>query len=184
MFTSIGNRVGPCPVCGRGFGRIPDGNYRLTSDTLELVSGASQDEVQKLYDILKQARDSEQAIREVEARVPALAPVVLQFRKSGVDWKFWVPLILAILSFILAPAYTQAVTDAPPSREEIAKLIEERLPRSDQSGSSRTQAPAPIPAERQPAVSDKQPRNAQCGCESGQKYKRCCGRPAEAIGNC
>jgi hypothetical protein len=48
---------------------------------------------------------------------------------------------------------------------------------------SPVEAPSPFeaPAPGEAPATVQTPRNAQCPCQSGQKYKRCCGRTAPAL---
>lgn len=66
--TLIGNKSGPCPVCG-GVGSVPDGLYEFTGDTLRIVTSWSP---ARRHDLLEKLRAAQTAGRDRERAEAAL----------------------------------------------------------------------------------------------------------------
>jgi hypothetical protein len=156
-FTLTDTSVGPCPNCG-GMGRVPDGDYRMVKDTVQLLRGRSPEQLLRLVNVLQTYRDAPDLDDRVRTEVPELAAALQQ--DGTVDWKFWLPVLVAVLLFLLGPKYASMFEKPDPSLQEIVQILEREA--------SPTSAPTP-------EVSNKTPRNAPCPCGSGRKFKRCHG---------
>ncbi|MGX7596282.1 SEC-C metal-binding domain-containing protein [Planococcus plakortidis] len=174
-----GNEVGPCPYC-RGWGHVPDGTFRVVQGAIELISAPQRtlDELVKLNLLLRRVTEAdlekEKVFKKIEKETPQFSPL-LEFLKNE-DFRFWLPVILSILS-ILIPLYATGNTEEPDV--EINQVINHIY----------QQPVNPVPALTSPLISnamssetkaipikvEKIGRNAACPCGSGIKYKRCHG---------
>jgi hypothetical protein len=168
-------RITGCPSCG-GVGRVPDGQYALLDDTINIVQGTSRNELAALYEILRDSTRPEEVVERIEKDAPSFAEIAREKSKNSVDWKFWAGIMLTLLTFVLGPAYAQMMQGDPPSREEIERIIREQLPRQ-QFAPSGTQLPPPQGAPPFVAAEPKIGRNDPCPCGSGRKHKKCHGAP-------
>jgi hypothetical protein len=114
-----GNKVGPCPRCG-GVGSVPDGEFDLIEDTLEVVRSADlpRDVLQQLIDVMQahasgNASDAD-VIEQVESTAPSLASVVRDYLAKS-DPASWLTLLVTILLAMTQPT--------APSAQDIAKEI-------------------------------------------------------------
>ncbi|MGI8440901.1 MAG: hypothetical protein ACR2NV_12070 [Thermoleophilaceae bacterium] len=132
VVTMEGNRVGPCPECG-GMSRVPDGVYSLVDDTLNVVTtaeGLGREGLQRLIEVLREARTPEEAAQRVSGEAPNLAPLVnlIVTRGSGQDWKQWAMLIATVLTVVLQYMQWQhPKSPSLPSAGTIAQEACERL---------------------------------------------------------
>jgi hypothetical protein len=117
--TLAGNKVDSCPRCG-GMGSVPDGEFDLIDDVLEVVRSADLpvEVLQDLIDILQGhaeggASDAE-LIERVETDAPGLASVVRDYLAKS-DPASWLALLATILLAMTQPT--------APSAQDIAKEI-------------------------------------------------------------
>ena len=73
--TLVGNTAGPCPRCG-DMGHVPDGTFSFTEDTIELLQGPQRtvSELQRLAEILRQARERNASTEEVAETIRRESP--------------------------------------------------------------------------------------------------------------
>lgn len=174
--TLAGNVVGPCPACGIGMGRIPDGTYDTVHGTLRMLlkDPVSADMLRTLARILQASwevgADQAAVAERIEAEAPELREFASSLRNLKLDWKFWLPFLVAILSLL---AQLQIIGPRPEqvSDEQIERAV-------------RRAVEQPTPTSQQPTASTigKTGRNSPCPCGSGMKYKRCHGRNAPSHG--
>jgi len=83
------------------------------------------------------------------------------------------------------PAAVPPAPTAPSSPKHVSDLIRTETQSQTNGqwsmGSNCKPAPTPTPAPAKPTKQPRNiPRNAPCPCNSGQKFKRCCGNPLAA----
>lgn len=106
--TMMGNKVGPCPVCG-GMASIPDGVYQLADDALTGITPTPEwrERLQRAVTIVEEARargaEAEEVRDELEREAPELTPVINVFvERAGDQWAQWLTVLLAFLQVLLA----------------------------------------------------------------------------------
>jgi hypothetical protein len=141
-----GNKIGPCPRCG-GVGSIPDGEFKVIDDALEVVRSADlpPDVLQSLIDVLQahaagSATDAE-VIERVEADAPGLASVVKDFLAKS-DPASWLTLLVTILLAMSQPT--------APSASDIANEIWANEPPAAVQAKPRPRPPAARPRAKRP----------------------------------
>lgn len=169
--TFVGNRAGPCPVCG-GMGHVPDGIFNFVGNTIEILSAPQRtfDELSRLAKILREAREKRQNPEEVaetiRKEVPELAHLVDFLPKTRADLYAFLALIISVITLITQIGQggnttnitvNQTINQVFVETDKVAKLKEMMELQSKQT-------------------TPKQGRNKQCPCGSGKKYKKCCGR--------
>lgn len=164
-FSNMG--AGPCPAC-RGTGHIPDGVYNFIGNTIELLSGSARtvSELERLANILKQAREKkssfEDVSNEIEAQVPELSSIKDILPKTRTELYAFIAIIISIITLLLSQASSQE-----PSKVEINNVINNIYQQSPN-----------IPQERNEIEQQKKKpkigRNEPCPCGSGKKHKKCC----------
>jgi hypothetical protein len=145
--TMAGNTAGPCPACA-GMGEIPDGVYDFVGDTIRVVatSGYSRTQLERLADLIAQARVARaspiEVVEQLEREAPELSEVAkrLLVPRTPADLVAWLTLILMAIQMLLSI----------PGREGLSEADINRL--TDRAVERALQQPAP-PAGDQPAAS-------------------------------
>ncbi|MGC3005361.1 hypothetical protein ACPF8X_45000, partial [Streptomyces sp. G35A] len=107
-------RVRPCPQCG-GEGRAVDGAYRLFKNTLSMLLGHSPQQLAQLYDLLSRSGSSDDIASKVDRELPEFSEVIRSQPSGLFERKDWVNLLIALILFVIGPAYNSLTTDEPPS---------------------------------------------------------------------
>lgn len=165
--TFSGCASGPCPACG-GIGHIPDGVYNFVGNTIELLSGPSRTvtELQRLADILKNAREkqsSRQEIsKEIEKELPELSSLKDILPKTRTELYAFIAIIISTIALLVSQSQSEE-----PQKIQVNNVINniyQQLP----------QTPETKKHILKPENSKKVGRNEPCPCGSGKKYKKCC----------
>jgi SEC-C motif len=167
--TFINCGSGPCPKCG-GSGHIPDGIYNFIGNTIELLSGPSRtvSELQRLAEILNQARNRKKSIEEVSERIEKELPWFSSLKdllpKSRTEFYPFIGIVIAVVGLIIG----QLKQDQPPkvTVNQVVNIIcqEPAIHSHQQTVTTTTKVKA----------KKKVGRNDPCPCGSGKKYKKCC----------
>ena len=186
--TFIGNRVGPCPVCG-SMASIVDGTYDVVDGAAirRTITSAVRGLTGQTVDV-----DALLAIRRVleEARAAGYAGPPLQQKlerevpsvRGRLDWlsspegmatAAWltliIPSLLALISILIALRSTSG--SGPPARvsdQQIQQIVDQTLHTIQVTGTSAP--PSPTSAEHPPPA-----RHEPCWCGSGKRYRNCHG---------
>ena len=103
--TFVGNRAGPCPICG-GMGHIPDGVFNFVGDTIEILSAPRRtvDELSRLAKILREAREKKQGPEEVAQTIrkelPELSRLADLLPKTRAELYAFLALIIAVVTLL------------------------------------------------------------------------------------
>lgn len=167
--------VPDCPECGET-GRILAGTFDFTENTVKLLQGPERtvEELQRLQEILRVARESGASAEEVRSTVqrefpgwgPALAKLLVP--KTPADLTGYLMLILAIISVLLAREQLEQAKETEPD-QIINNIIVQEAP----AVPGQPQA-SPTPSTNS-TYGTKIGRNKPCPCESGDKFKNCHG---------
>jgi hypothetical protein len=165
--------VGPCPVCG-GIGRIPDGIYSTTTDTIRVVAttAKSAQSLSTLLRILQQAHDQHATADELakalddEGNLKPIAEVVRRLPRK-LDIKYWIGIAIAVVALLEGQATDQKVSQIGSEVDRIYAQVLAQHP-------SASPTPSPQPQSSSRPVKSVG-RNQPCPCGSGKKYKRCHG---------
>jgi hypothetical protein len=104
--TMSGNKS-KCPACG-AWADIPDGVFDITDGVIEILSGPAitRQRLEALRDVLLQVKQggtsSEQAIEQLEAQVPELAPFWLRIAQNPAVTAWLVVLLTTVLLLLTA----------------------------------------------------------------------------------
>lgn len=173
-----GCTVGPCPTCG-GKGNVIDGTYQFIGAALRRIADGSRtpEQLRQLQQILQQARQQAGAPREVPERIEAGAPEMSDFaawmrqflvpKNAGEFWQL-IGVILAAIPLLMLLNQKQELDD-----KQIAAIVEKAV----SSTMEKAQAQSPSQTDTKPVATTKKKvgRNDPCPCNSGKKYKVCCG---------
>lgn len=189
-----GVTVGPCPRCG-GTGRVPDGIYEFASRAFSRLASRPTPDLQRLLEILQRFESGlatpDEVREEVDEQVPAASSLIAKMLSAeGAATAAWLAVLLMIVLDLLgrgsgpdhahqAEVNVDQRTDLDVSVEvdvvqdlsddEVARIVDEVLERQRLTSKAETHAAM----ERMQKVG----RNAPCPCGSGQKHKRCHGKP-------
>lgn len=147
-------------------GTVPDGRYSTVGKALTLLSGSrfSQETMQRLAAILEQARleppQSEAVLQQI-AEVPGLGRAIVKLLpESKSDWYTVIGILLSVIYFLYSIQQPQALNE-----DQMARAVQRGVEAAQQSLIERVEPYAERPG-----------RNQACPCDSGKKYKNCCGR--------
>jgi hypothetical protein len=164
--TMVGNTVGPCPVCG-GIGEIPDGVYDFVGDTIRVVatSGYSRDQLQRLADLIAQARvagaSPREVVQQIEREAPELSEVAkrLLVPRTPADLVAWLTLFLMALQMLSSTSGGQDLSEAEINRltdQAVERAMEEPPPPTGGAQPRKSAAKKPpLPPRKQQAAKDK-----------------------------
>lgn len=169
--TFAGCTASPCPLCG-GIGHIPDGTYNFTQDTIELLQGpaATVSELERLAQILREAREHNASVEEVRETIqqetPNLSELSRLLPRTRNELYAFLAVVMAAIQLILSTASAQGVNIQEVDidfNQVIGITLEQH-----------THQPTTQPRSQGiPKVG----RNEPCPCDSGKKYKKCHGDP-------
>lgn len=162
------NRSGPCPKCG-GSGHVPDGVFNIIGDAIHIVSAPSRtkQELRRFAEVLEVARATNKSVsavkEELESTLPDLSGIMKYAPESKAEWLAFIGVMLALIQVYLA-AFPPSSGQQQPGTPNITvnQIIEQTLV-SDPSNVGGN-----LPRQ-------KVGRNEPCPCNSGKKYKKCCG---------
>jgi hypothetical protein len=161
----VGNTVGPCPVCG-GIGEVPDGVYDFVGDTIRVVatSGYSRDQLQRLADLIAQARVAGASPREVVLQIEREAPELSEVAKrllvprTPADLGAWLTLLLMALQMLLSTSGRQDLSEAEVNRltdQAVERAMKEPPPPTGGAQPRKSAANKPSLAPKQQAAERK-----------------------------
>lgn len=162
-----GNRSGPCPKCG-GMGHVPDGVFNFIGSTIEILSAPERtiSELLRFTQILREAKENsdtkEQVVSRIAKELPGLAVLAKLLPENRSE-------LYGFLAIVLAAAQLFS-TPAQPTNTPITVNLTQIIQQIITEPSDHPQAVSALAAN-----SKKHGRNDLCVCESGVKYKRCCG---------
>jgi hypothetical protein len=122
--TFSGNRAGPCPACG-GIGHIPDGVFNFIGNTIEILSAPERtvEELTRLSDILREAKEKQQSPEEVAERIqkelPSLAGIGALLPKNRAELYGFLAVILAAAQLLQSSLSSQQ----PPVTINITQVV-------------------------------------------------------------
>jgi uncharacterized protein YecA (UPF0149 family) len=158
--------AGPCPACG-GMGHIPDGVYNFIGNTIELLSGPARtvSELQRLANILREARKKNASLEEVKKEIQEEVPELSSLRdilpKNRSELYAFLALILSVITLLLPQLSSKGA-----NKVEINNVINNVYQQAQ---------PQETPKKGSPERKNKKiGRNEPCPCGSGKKYKKCC----------
>jgi uncharacterized protein YecA (UPF0149 family) len=168
--------VGPCPKCG-GDGRIPDGIYSFIDNAILLLSDRTRtkSELQKLADILTDARQKQATTKELNEKIQKELPELSSLKdilpKTRTELYAFVAIILTIITILI----TSWSRDQAPKIEinQVVNVLYENQPVVQQS-SDAVKKDIKIENKVDATKQKKIGRNQPCPCGSGKKYKKCC----------
>lgn len=170
--TMSNNLCGPCPKC-HGWGKAVEGTFDVANEVIKVLAGpaATHEVFKRLATIFQEAnKNSPSDIAEKLKDVPEVGNSLRQLIPSDpMAFMTFVSMMCAIITTWLA-------LNQPPS------LTEEQLTTAVQRGIEAEKGKSEELGSNQ---SENIGRNQPCPCESGKKYKHCCGRhdlsPAERL---
>jgi SEC-C motif len=170
--TFVGNRAGPCPVCG-GMGHIPDGVFNFVGNTIEILSAPQRtvDELSRLATILREAREKKRSPEEVAQTIrkelPELSGLADLLPKTRAELYAFLALIVAVVALLSQ----SGGGDSKSTNITVNQTINQVFIETEKVAKSPEKA-AQSPNKAVPKVG----RNDPCPCGSGKKFKKCCGR--------
>ena len=168
-FKDVG--YGPCPNCG-SMGEIPDGVYSFVNNAISFLTGpeTSIDLLRQIESILRKATprssNKEKVLNEINSISPKTA-LLLQKTTDNSNYLQWIPIYIALIALAIQIHTSYFKNDA-----DIEKEFRNHLLQENQQLHKRINQMSPYQREK-PKVQ----RNEQCPCDSGLKYKKCCGKP-------
>jgi hypothetical protein len=168
-----GNRSGPCPQCGE-MGHIPDGVFNFIDNTIEILSAPARtiQELTKLAEILHDAKTKAQSKEEVTDRINKEIPTLSLLGKllpdNRSDLYGFLSLIMTVVPLLMEPS-KPSINSFPINVNQIIEInVNQSIERAvvQPHRSSKTFSTKPI---------KKVGRNESCPCQSGKKFKKCCG---------
>lgn len=166
--------AGPCPSCG-GSGPILDGTYSLAQAAYKLLRGpkATFELVAKLESILEKAQSASanpESIRQEIRLIPDIGDELIKLMPSKKsEWYVFIGLLITLITLIYDFNQPQ-----PLNEEQMARAVQRGIEAAQESSQKLDRPPA-----------ESRGRNKPCYCNSGKKYKNCCGRddlsPAERL---
>jgi hypothetical protein len=193
-----------CPICGT-MGRIQDGLYDtvlgVVKEAAQVFRSLTPDEATALAEVLTKRRQEQIDDDAVVAASPPEARDLIKKTLRKPDYKFWLGIVLWVISVLLAVQGIVAADSSTQSieafvsksdrtiREQIATLnrkeehlkqvVEEVLSCLDREGyneqhKGKQAAAKPKPTMPQPP-SRVPNRNEKCWCGSGRRFNRCHG---------
>jgi uncharacterized protein YchJ len=184
------SKVGPCPKCG-SMGNIPDGIYKYKDYLLSFIDGPSEsfEILSKTKIILEyhhknsQNTTKQDIINEIETISPKVAEIVKRIPPTSHRLTWFAIAIAAVDMLInIQQAYFDKVEKVDNKKIEemfIQTLLEENneiKKKNIELDSLRRDALIKNKI-RKYAIASKIGRNDPCPCNSGKKYKNCCGNP-------
>ena len=173
--TFVGNRAGPCPVCG-GMGHIPDGVFNFVGNTIEILAAPQRtvEELSRLSRILREAREKKQTPEDVAQTIrkelPELSRLADFLPQTRAEFYAFLTLIVTVIALL-----SQGGGGGKTTNITVNQTINQVLVDTDKSAKSSVH-PSTRQAHPPEKVAPKAGRNAPCPCGSGKKYKKCCGR--------
>lgn len=148
-------------------GHVPDGVFNFIGNTIEILSAPERtiDELARLANILREAREKQDTPEEVALRIqrelPTLSRLGDLLPKNRSELYGFLAVVLAAIQLLSQSAPTQQ----GPVTININQVVNQVISQSP---------PVSHPA-RSTELSKKVGRNEPCPCGSGKKFKKCCG---------
>ena len=172
-----------CPACG-GTGHVLGGVYNIVGDTLKLLQGPERtiSELERLRVILHEARQSGASAEEVRSTVrhefpgwgPALARLLVP--KTPADFYALIAVVLMVVGMILSAKQAGQATNI--EAEQVINnitIVQEASPTPEQRPGLTPSAESTSLVRERVGAGRKVGRNEPCPCDSGLKFKKCCG---------
>lgn len=170
--TMSNNLCGPCPKCD-GWGKAIEGTFDVANEVIKVLAGpaATHEVFRRLATIFQEAnKNSPSDIAEKLKDVPEVGNSLRQLIPTD-------PMVfMAFVSMMCTIISTWIALNQPPSLTEgqLAAAVQRGMEAAQQSSQELESSPT-----------ESRGRNKPCTCESGKKYKNCCGRddlsPAERL---
>ena len=169
-----GNKSGPCPSCG-GIGSVPDGVFNVIGDVIEILNAPVRtvSQLQSYVQLLRAAKEQNlsgsELRREIDEKAPELSSIGKFLPKTPADLFAFLTVLISLLTYI-----TSLTKDKEVSNDDLERMMDkaiERMLLHQENEVLRREN------ERLKTQEEAQfPRNSQCPCGSGQRFKRCCGK--------
>lgn len=175
--TMNSNKSGPCPTCG-GMGSLPEGTISIINNAIHLISGPAHtvEQFKQLQRILSAAQKNKVPPNELAQQLERECPVWQDFvnyiyrylvpKNAGEFWGI-IAVIIAALPF-LSPS-KQGLDE-----KQVVTIVEKAVNSALEKTESQKHQMA-MPRLKPTVKKKKIGRNDPCPCQSGKKYKRCCG---------
>ena len=158
---SVG-QVGPCPRCG-SMGSVEETVYSVVGNVIEILAAPKQtkESLQKLSQILRGAAHEEESpeviASKINEEVPELSVISKYIPKNATELVAWLTFTLLAIQTI----YLLGEDEQPDINIIFNQAVEQSME----------------PKNYYPFKPQKPPsRNSLCPCESGKRYKQCCGK--------
>jgi preprotein translocase subunit SecA len=146
---------------------VPDGIYSVVGSTVALLANVrpSARDLQTLADIIRRARELEQAPEEVEAeikeKVPELSSLASYFPKTRMEFYALLGVLATVLTVFAAIAVPLLTNNQGLNNEQVEEIVNRSIMKATGEQAA-------------PRGQGKTGRNEPCPCGSGKKYKKCC----------
>ena len=106
--------ISSCLRCG-GTGRIPDGTYNFTKDTIELLQGPERtvSDLERLAQILREAHERKASVEEVKETIqqetPQLSTLADLLPRTRNELYAFLGLVLSAITLIVSTANAQGI---------------------------------------------------------------------------
>lgn len=170
--TLIGNRSGPCPVCG-SMGSVPDGLFSAAGDVIRLLAGPQKtvEQLQRLASVIAEARktvsEPNKAAETIKREAPELSSIIDALPRTRNELYGFLTVLLMAVGTVIAGA--ALYKDRSPSEADVQNMIGKAIERSFREHEETSKQPSH-------RATPKLGRNERCSCGSGKKYKQCCER--------
>jgi hypothetical protein len=166
---------GPCPICG-STGHILDGVYSFVENTILLLnnSNKTKNELQKLIDILKEAKNKGQSINEIANKISSEAPELSSIKeilpKSRSEFYAFISILITIIGLFI-----NLTSNKHDKKIEVNQIINNFYQQNIIENNISIKLDSLVNKPKI-GVNKKIGRNQLCPCKSGKKYKDCHGK--------
>ncbi|WP_198551560.1 SEC-C metal-binding domain-containing protein [Moritella sp. Urea-trap-13] len=170
-----GNRSGPCPKCG-GMGSVPDGVFNVLEGAIEILNAPARtvEQLMRYVQVLNTAKEQHLSSEEVKERIdkeaPELSLMCMFLPKNFSDLCVFLTLIVTFLMYVSS----LNASDNFPSENQVEYMInssiEQMLMKQEIEQLSEDNEKLKQQNLSRPY------RNSLCECDSGKRYKACCGQ--------
>lgn len=162
-----GNKSGPCPKCG-GMGSVPDGVFNVIGDVIDIIDAPRKtvEQLSRYVKVLHEARSlnfsREEVKRKIEEDVPELSGISSLLPKTRTELYAFIALLISLFTLLQDEKQPQDINIMINNTVK-QMMIQQEKELSDLSSANRE------------IKFDRPSRNDYCPCDSGFKFKNCCG---------
>lgn len=181
VIESINTKIGPCPKCGK-YGTVPDGVYEYKNYLLSFINGPKEsiEVLNKIKTVLENHRQNSQfaskqnIINEIEKISPRIAEVVKK-APSTTNTISWLTIGIAAIALLIQIQQSYFKPNQNEDRNKFTELFIQHLLNENQTIKKENLV---LDSLKTATLTNKKTgRNDTCPCNSGKKYKNCCGNP-------